>query len=61
MASFEKIKKDPQPREEIQPILVYEDVMYGQKVIVKRYPSNIPIIDIMPYVDDVLTASLEPK
>ncbi len=36
---------------EIEPILVYEAIMYGQKVTIKRYPSNVPVVEL-PYIDD---------
>jgi hypothetical protein len=47
--------------EPVKPTLVYEDVMYGQRVTVKRYPSNIPVIE-MPYADDMFrTEDESPK
>lgn len=47
-------KEDFSRKEKIKPIYIYEDVMYGQKVIVKRYPSNIPVMELPYNLDETI-------
>ena len=50
-------KKKRFGREEaLEPDYTYETVMHGQKVTVKRYPSNIPTVDMF-YADDSVILS----
>lgn len=47
--------------ETLEPEYTYEAVMYGQKVIVKRYPSNVPTVDMFYADDSVIFSKDSPK